>query len=220
MAAQAAQAGKRGRRTPAGKWAARPSVLLFDLGGVLVEVAIFDALRSMLGETLSDDQVRERWLRSAAVRSFELGRVSPAVFAAQFVAEWKVTFAPQAFLDEFRTWVQEPSAEAITLVMQLRRTYHVGCLSNCNEVHWTRMAPLVACFDSAFSSHLLGEIKPDKAVFERVVNELRVDPERLWFFDDSLPNVQAAERLGIRAFQVHGVAGAATALRREGLIGS
>jgi putative hydrolase of the HAD superfamily len=199
--------------------AARPSVLLFDLGGVLVEVAIFDALKELLGEALTDDEVRERWLRSVAVRSFELGRVSPAAFAAQFVVEWHVPLTPAAFLHEFQAWVKEPSAEAVALVGRLRHDYHVSCLSNCNEVHWTVMAPLVTSFDSAFSSHLLGEIKPDRAVFERIMSELPVEPERLWFFDDSLSNVRAAERLGIKAFQVHGVAGTTTALRREGLIG-
>lgn len=198
--------------------AARPSVLLFDLGGVLVEVATFDALKELLGEALSDDEVRERWLRSAAVRSFELGRVSPAAFAMQFVAEWRVPLAPAAFLHEFQAWVKEPSAEAVALVGRLRRDYHVGCLSNCNEVHWKVMAPLIASFDSAFSSHLLGEIKPDRAVFERIMGELQVEPERLWFLDDSLSNVRAAEELGIRAFRVHGVAGATAVVRREGLI--
>ena len=63
----------------------RPSVLLFDLGGVLVEIAAFDALKSMVGETLADDAIRQRWLRSPAVRSFELGRIQPAAFAAQFI---------------------------------------------------------------------------------------------------------------------------------------
>jgi glucose-1-phosphatase len=201
-----------------GERAVRPSVLLFDLGGVLVEVAIFEALRSLLGETLSDDEVRERWLRSPAVRSFELGRVSPAVFASAYISEWRVPLTPESFLVDFGTWVKQPYAGAEALITSLRREHHVSCLSNCNEVHWRTMAPLLTSFDSAFSSHLLGEIKPDRAVFERVMSELGVEPERLWFFDDSLSNVQAAERLGIRAFQVHGIADTESVLRREGSI--
>jgi glucose-1-phosphatase len=208
-----------GRRELMAERARRPSVLLFDLGGVLVEVAIFDALRTMLGETFDDDGIRERWLRSPAVRSFELGRISPAVFASQFISEWRVPLTPEAFLQDFGTWVKQPYAGAETLLARLRLEHHVSCLSNCNEVHWTKMAPLLTSFDSAFSSHLLGEIKPERAIFERVMSELRVEPPQLWFFDDSLSNVQAASRLGIRAFQVHGVAGAGSVLRREALIG-
>ena len=198
--------------------AAHPSALLFDLGGVLVEVAIFEALRTMSGKALDDDEVRERWLRSAAVRSFELGRISPVAFASQFIAEWRVPLTPKAFLEDFGTWVKQPYAGAEALIASLRHEYHVSCLSNCNEVHWTTMAPLLTFFDSAFSSHLLGEIKPDQAVFEKVMSELRVEPGQLWFFDDSLSNVQAAERLGIRAFQVRGVEGTKRVLRREGVL--
>ena len=183
-----------------------------------MEVAIFEALRTMSGKALDDDEVRERWLRSAAVRSFELGRISPVAFASQFIAEWRVPLTPKAFLEDFGTWVKQPYAGAEALIASLRHEYHVSCLSNCNEVHWTTMAPLLTFFDSAFSSHLLGEIKPDQAVFEKVMSELRVEPGQLWFFDDSLSNVQAAERLGIRAFQVRGVEGTKRVLRREGVL--
>jgi HAD superfamily hydrolase (TIGR01509 family) len=201
-----------------GEPAARPSVLLFDLGGVLVEITAFEALRAMLGEALDDDEVRERWLRSPAVRSFELGRVSPAVFASRFISEWRVALTPEAFLEDFGTWIKRPYAGAEALISSLRRKYRVSCLSNCNEVHWTAMAPLLTSFDSAFSSHLLGEIKPDRAVFEKVMGELQVEPGQLWFFDDALLNVQAAESLGIKAFQVQGIEGTTSVLRREGLV--
>jgi HAD superfamily hydrolase (TIGR01509 family) len=196
----------------------RPPVLMFDLGGVLVEVAVFGALKSMLGEAVDDDVIRERWLQSPAVRSFELGRVSPAVFASQFLNEWQLPLTPQAFLKDFGTWVKGPYDGAEELIAHLRTEHHVSCLSNCNEVHWTKMAPLLGCFDSAFSSHLLGAIKPDQGAFERVMNELHVVPGQLWFFDDSLSNVQATERLGIRAFLVRGIADTQSVLRSEGLI--
>ena len=63
------------------------SVLLFDIGGVLVENTGYDALNAMLPQALSDAAIREKWLRSAAVREFELGRISPSVFARRFIAE-------------------------------------------------------------------------------------------------------------------------------------
>jgi glucose-1-phosphatase len=84
------------------------SVLLFDLGGVLVDIAIFDALRALLGEALDDDAVRARWLRSPAVRSLELGWITPSVFASRFIEEWQVPLAPEAFLLDFFSWVKDP----------------------------------------------------------------------------------------------------------------
>jgi glucose-1-phosphatase len=196
----------------------RPSVLLFDLGGVLVEIAAFDALKSMLGETLDDDAITERWLRSPAVRSFELGRIPPAAFASQFLDEWQVGLTPEAFLESFATWVKRPYEGAETLIARLRVEYRVSCLSNCNELHWSQLGGLLNCFDSAFSSHLLGAIKPDEGVFEKVMSELCVEPDQLCFLDDSYLNVQAAKGLGIGAYRVDGIRGVRRVVLSEGLL--
>ena len=196
----------------------RPSVLLFDLGGVLVEIAAFDALKSMVAETLDDAAITERWLRSPAVRSFELGRIPPAAFASQFIDEWQVRLTPEAFLENFATWVKRPYEGAEALIARLRVEYRVSCLSNCNELHWSQLGGLLNCFDSAFSSHLLGAIKPDEEVFEKVMSELRVEPDQLCFFDDSYLNVQAAKRLGIGAYRVDGIRGVRRILQSEGLL--
>ena len=91
-------------------------MLLFDLGGVLVRNKAFDALRSMVGESADDDELRERWLRSPAVRSFELGRISPAAFSELFVEEWKLQLSPEAFLLDVASWIGEPHQVAEELV--------------------------------------------------------------------------------------------------------
>jgi 2-haloacid dehalogenase len=74
------------------------------------------------------------------------------------------------------------------------------------------------CFDFAFSSHPLGELKPDEGVFCRVMSELHVEPSRLLFFDDSRLNVDAAAQLGIGAFLVDGLDDTRRVLIEEGLL--
>jgi glucose-1-phosphatase len=196
----------------------RSTVVLFDLGGVLVETGVFSALTSLMPEPLDGEPLRERWLRSQAVRSFELGRISPMAFARRFVEEWELQLAAEAFLDRFCTWIWGPYPGAEDLVTALRDWHHVSCLTNCNEVHWSELAPFLSHFDSAFSSHLLGEIKPDQKAFEVVMRELAASPERVYFLDDSRLNIEAAQRLGIRAFRVEGIAAARQVLDSEGLL--
>jgi glucose-1-phosphatase len=94
----------------------------------------------------------------------------------------------------------------------------VSCLSNCNELHWAQLAPFLEDFDSAFSSHLLGEIKPDERAFRAVLDELHVEPRDLHFFDDSRSNVQAARRLGIDAHLVGGFDDLERMLKEKGLL--
>ncbi len=193
-------------------------VMLFDLGGVVIENTGFDALNAMLPVALDGAAIRERWLNSSVVRRFELGHLPASAFAEQFLEEWGITISPESFLDEFTSWPKGfyPGAEA--LLRRLRAEYHVSCLSNSNELHWARFGGFIDHFDRAFSSHLLGRIKPDADIFEDVMRELEVDPDRLYFFDDSLSNIQTAQRLGVRAFLVDGIRDVERVLEAECLL--
>ena len=48
-------------------------------------------------------------------------------------------------------------------------------------------------------------VKPDREIFEYVVRDLGVVPERIAFFDDTSVNVKAAREVGIMAFEVDGI---------------
>jgi len=68
----------------------RPDVLLFDLGGVLVENVGFDRLNALLPKPMSIHELKGRWLASEAVRAFEVGACSSEMFASALVDEWKI----------------------------------------------------------------------------------------------------------------------------------
>ena len=63
-------------------------VILFDLGGVLVENTGEQGLSSLLPYQLGRQELWARWLASDAVRRFECGQIPPEVFAARF-PEWR-----------------------------------------------------------------------------------------------------------------------------------
>jgi glucose-1-phosphatase len=207
--------------------AGRPSatpVVLFDLGGVLVHVRGFSDLASLLGQSGADwsgdrQAMRSRWLGSPSVRSFEPGQIPPGVFAQRFVDEWRLPIEPAAFAEDFAGWTVGPLPGAEQLVADLQgRGYHVSCLSNGNALHWQAMSEFLSRLDSAFSSHLLGEIKPDEQAFLATTARLGVSPADMIFFDDSRLNIEAAERLGMRAFLVDGPDACRDALVSEGLL--
>jgi putative hydrolase of the HAD superfamily len=60
------------------------------------------------------------------------------------------------------------------------------------QVAWT------AGFDHVFVSARLGMVKPDRAIFEHVLEELGARPEDVTFIDDRAANIEAAAELGIR----------------------
>ena len=192
-------------------------VVLFDLGGVLVENTGEQGLSSLLPYQLDRQEIWARWLASDAVRRFERGQISPEVFAARFIEEWRLEVGPAAFIEAFVTWPKGLFDGAAALVRNLRAQHRVACLSNTNALHWARFPELPELFDSIFASHLTGFLKPDPEAFEHVLRQLEVRAEAVWFFDDLLPNVEAARKLGIRAVQVRTFAEVEPALRAEGL---
>lgn len=181
-----------------------PSLLLFDLGGALVENAGFERLNRLLPQPLDESSIRDRWLASSVVRQFELGEIGAETFANRFTAEWRLAVSASDFLADFAAWPKGLYPGAQEMVRSLRRKYRVGCLSNSNALHWSAFESFIGQFDVALSSHLLGSIKPDRAAFVRALDECGAGPEEVCFFDDSIANVRAAHGLGIRAFHADG----------------
>jgi len=193
-----------------------PTVLLFDLGGVLVESVGYERFNALLPAPISAEELKTRWLTSPTVRSFETGSCSAETFAAGVVAEYQLPLSPEAFLRAFTTWPQGLYAGAEDMLSQLRQRYKVACLSNSNAIHWERFGGFAEHFHMSLSSHLLGIVKPDAACFARALRECEVDAKDAAFFDDSLLNVEAARKFGLRAFHVNGLAEVRQMLTAEG----
>lgn len=192
-------------------------VVLFDLGGVLVENTGEQGLISLLPYQLSRQEMWARWLGSDAVRQFERGHISPEAFARRFVEEWRLELGAAEFMASFANWPKGLYDGAAKLVRDLRARHRVACLTNTNALHWARFPELPELFDAIFASHLTGFLKPDPEAFEHAIQELDVQPDAVYFFDDLLQNVEAARKVGIRALQVRTFAEVEPALRAEGL---
>ena len=176
------------------------STLLFDLGGVLVDIAHFRELRKLKAWTGPEAALRELWAGCAAGRGLESGRLAAEAFGTGAVRELGLSIAPADFVAQFRTWTKDFYPGALALLAELRKSYRVGCLSNSNMLHWGQR--FVEPFDFAYSSHLIGHMKPDAAAFEHVLREQNLAPQEVCFFDDSQSNVAAARRLGMQAHHV------------------
>lgn len=199
---------------------ARTEVVLFDLGGVLVELGGVPVLRDW-GRIDSDDEVWRRWLECRWVRRFERGQCSADEFAQGVVDDWELQITPDFFLGEFREWPKRLIPGALELLTELRGSVRRACFSNTNELHWDRFRDtweLGVTLDQHFVSHEIGLVKPDAEAFAHVVEQLGCRPESVLFLDDVAINVEGARRVGIDAEQAVGVAGAREVLLRRGIL--
>jgi glucose-1-phosphatase len=195
-------------------------VVLFDLGGVLIELNGVAPMRELSGFD-SDDELWRRWLGCRWVRSYERGECSPDEFAQGVVADWGLDVDPAEFLATFAQWPSGPFPGAEELVARVQQSVRVGCLSNTNashcDDHFSRW-PIFDAFDFRFLSYELGLLKPDREVFDRVAELVAVPAGRILFLDDNQPNVDGALDAGFAAAHVRGVAEAERALVGAGVL--
>jgi putative hydrolase of the HAD superfamily len=195
-------------------------VVLFDLGGVLIELGGVTSMRELTGIE-SEDELWRRWLGCPWVRSFESGQCSVDEFAAGLIDDWRLTVAPQAFLDVFAAWPIGPYSGADELVRAVRSAVPTGCLSNTNALHWDDRFvrwPILDAFDYRFLSFELGLLKPDRDLFDRVAELLPAPRGQVLFLDDNQLNVDGAIDAGFAAARVRGVAEAEQALVAAGVL--
>ena len=181
-------------------------VLLFDLGGVLVDFDGLDGLRALLPAPMADADLLARWTRDPLSLAYGAGQIDTDAFMAAFVDDWQLSVEPLAFRVSWDSWVKGwlPGAEA--LVAELATRHRVAALSNSNAAHWDRLDALgiLAAFEPAMGSHELGLRKPDAAIFAAALARLDVAPSDVLFFDDSRANVEAARACGLDAVWVEG----------------
>jgi len=196
-------------------------VVLFDVGGVLVELSGMQTLLGWLKGGVTVDELWVRWLRSKAVREFETGLMDADDFAVALTREFGLPVQPKAFLESFSAWPLGLYPGTLGMLARIPRRYRRALLSNSNALHWPRLSNdmgLGAAFDHHFVSHLTGKIKPDAAAFEDVLESLSCAPAHVLFLDDNLLNVEAAANIGMHAARVQGPREAQRVLTEFGII--
>ncbi len=195
---------------------AQSRIYLFDLGGVLLDFDGPEQLSGLLDGRFSTAEIRERWPKSPSLREFELGRISASQFSAGFVAEWEIPLAPDLFFREFSTWARQPYPGALAMLTELRESVTLACITNINAAYWERVRDEMGfgvLFEHCYPSHELGLIKPDRDIYEYVLEDLACMPDEISFFDDTHENVEVAQSLGIKSYKVQGVSGVLAVLR-------
>jgi len=142
-------------------------------------------------------------------------------FAAELVAELELRVAPAAFLESFAGWPTGLYPGTHELIARIPGHVTRALLSNSNSLHWPRVEDefgLRSLFEHRFVSHLTGRIKPDRDAFEHVVSSLGCDPGSVFFLDDNLMNVEAAQAVGMQGAVVRGIDEAERALRHVGVV--
>ncbi len=179
--------------------------ILLDLGKVLIdfEIVRFAArMNSIAGA--GPEQLRAAVMGDGLALRYESGRIPTEEFHAEvcrrlgrlidlrdFADAWNSIFSPDPILPD-------------EILLKLASKTDLWILSNTNPLHFefvTRHYPLLRHFKGCVVSYEVGVVKPDPIIFRQALQKAGFVAAETLFVDDLLPNVQAAQDLGIDAFQ-------------------
>ena len=77
-------------------------------------------------------------------------------------------------------------------------------LSNFNQRLRTEPYPILSEFDALVISGEINKVKPDRAIYDYLLNTYALNPEECIFIDDNSANIAMAESLGITGYLFDG----------------
>jgi putative hydrolase of the HAD superfamily len=197
--------------------------LLFDLGGVVVEIDFGLAIDSWATHSrLSASEIRDRFAMDAVYEQHERGEIGAVEYFGHLRAELELDASDEEILAGWNAIIIGDIAESLGYVATAREKLPCYLFSNSNAVHvdtWPSVCPVATtAFDRIFVSFEMGLRKPERAAFEAISEAIGTPLSSVLFFDDTLENVEAARAAGLPAVHVRSPVDVRQALAEIGLL--
>ncbi|MFZ4538581.1 HAD family hydrolase [Propionivibrio sp.] len=195
--------------------------VVFDVGNVLIPFNPRWLFRKMMPDDASIERFFEETGFNAWNTQMDAGRCFADGIAAhsQQYPHHRPLF--EAFFHRWQETIGEPIVESIDLFRTLqRRGVRTYLLTNFSAETYPLAVvrfPFLSDFDGAVVSGLEGLVKPDPAIYQRLLQRYAITPSRAVFIDDKLENVEAARHLGLHGIHFIDPPSVRIALRALGL---
>jgi putative hydrolase of the HAD superfamily len=209
--------------------AAPPTLVCFDLGGVVVQLCrSWAEACALLGLPAYDT---ERWSappiwqrRQQLVQGYQRGQISCDAYYAGLYELLGDVYSREQIERVHAGWLgsEYPGVRELIAELNTLDAVTTACLSNTNHGHWQRLLgadgntlyPSVASLQLRLASHELGCLKPGADIYLRAQAIFARPAEQIVFFDDLAENVAAATALGWRGYQIDHTGDTARQMRR------
>ena len=184
------------------------SAIIFDLGGVLIDVDYNKTIRAF--EKLGIENARELYSQQSQSNLFnqiECGEISPIDFLTELSKRAQKDLSLLEIKDAWNAIIGPYNKRIIPLLRFLKKEYKLFVLSNTNSIHiekaneeWNKISSLTmsSFFDKVYLSHEIGDRKPNSSVFKNLCTEQNLKPSETLFIDDSIQHIESAKRMGLK----------------------
>lgn len=185
--------------------------IIFDLGGVIINldlqrtIAEFNKLSPVPFETIYT-QANQHSLFD----QFDKGQLSNEAFFKALKTEINFKGSDDLLLQAWNAMLGDIPEHRLDVLVEAKRNYHTFLVSNTCEPHIAAFEENLYLehgvrnfedyFDGVYYSCRVGMRKPDKEIFEMVLQENNLKPEETVFIDDSIQHVKGAGSCGINSY--------------------
>jgi putative hydrolase of the HAD superfamily len=184
-----------------------PDVLLFDLGGVVIDIdvnRIFARWAEHAGCDLAHVTARVRL--DGDYHRYERGEIGVREFFESVRTALGFNLSDDQLLDGWNAIFVGEMPGIAAMLDSAKRARPLYAFSNTNGAHVDcfsqRFSGVLTHFRHVFISSAIGLRKPDPAAFEHVVREIGVPAQRILFFDDVAENIAGAKAMGLQTVHV------------------
>ena len=192
--------------------------IVYDFGNVLVAIDFERVVATWARHAgVPVESLRPRFFHGLEYAAHERGQLDAARYFEALRGDLGIDLTDELFADGWNAVFGEPIAPTVEIVRKLAGVVPQYVFSNTNAAHhafWsTRYREVLAPLDGVFASHEMGLRKPDRAAYEKLAENIGVEPGRILFFDDLPVNVEGARAAGLQAVVVRSTEDVARAVK-------
>lgn len=182
--------------------------IIFDYGGVILNIDPSLTLKALREAGIENPEALHQCITEKNLYYLlETGRIRPQEFrnGLKELINQPVTY--QQLDDAWNALILDMPEERIRCIEEVGKNYRVFMLSNTNQIHYDRYRAdlekaygyktFSGLFEKAYFSHEIGHRKPAPEPYLHVLETHELKPEETLFIDDTLANVEAADKLGM-----------------------
>lgn len=181
--------------------------IIFDLGKVVFDLSfdrVFQYWADVSGKKFTE--IQSKFQFDNILDQFERNEISPQQFREEIYKRLDIKLSDHDFDKGWCDLYLDTYVGINDLLAGSKQSYKLVALTNTNFIHskvWQRKyADTLKYFEKIFSSHEIGERKPDAKAFQIVLNYLQIAPHQTVFLEDNIDNIKGAEALGIKTILV------------------
>jgi putative hydrolase of the HAD superfamily len=206
------------------------NLVLFDVGGVLIDLQSEQARSSLVSEygmTTTAYEGLSRCTYEKQPFSITEEATIGAVGSDEYIDAFRAAcgcFVPASVMKQNRESIVGHERPAmIELVSMVSERVRVAAFTNTIDMHWNMLQnrnhfSFPTIVEQTIASHLIGVAKPTKAAYQEITRRLEIDPAEVLFIDDSRINVSAAIEYGMRGIVFNSYRDLVETLHKEKLL--